>query len=163
MKNRCYPKYSYIVFIILAMIMFMFSIAPLFIETTEGIIIKITWSVLMFLLGIVFIIAAIQHMQYYYFDNNHVIVKSLFGTIVKLNIEKVQVYIEILPTYFSWVMSVERKWICIYDESIIGNFLYRFKSGCSNRRKYKRIQIVFNESNEKNIVQYLKINKRQIF
>ena len=39
----------------------------------------------------------------------------------------------------------------------------KFKFGCSNKNRFKRIQIVFNEKNRKFIEQYLKINKREIY
>ena len=117
----------------------------------------------MFLFAITFIVGAIQYMQWYYFEDNYIIVRSLFGTIIKLNMEKAQAYIETLPTSFSWATVIDKRWICIYDENIINNFMHRFKSGCSNDKKHKRIQIIFNQNNIENISQRLKINKRQIF
>ena len=142
-------------FAILSIVMFLLAIAPIFIKTNEGIVIKIIWSVLMFLLGMICMIGAIQYMQYYCFENGKIVVKSLFGKIVELNINAVQVSIETLPTYFSWVTSIDKKWICIYDESVFNNILYKFKSGCSNKKKQKKIQIVLNQNNKKVIEQYL--------
>ena len=158
MKNRCYPKYSCAVFILLAAISFVLSVGPLFIWTNDALFVKILWSASMTLLGIVFTTGAIQYMQYYCFEGNNIVVKSLFGTIVKLNIEKAQIHIETLPTYFSWIASIDEKWICIYDESISVNVLNRFKSGCSNGRKHKRIQIIFTEANMRLIEHHLSTN-----
>ena len=163
MKNRCYPKYSFVLYFILSAVMLVFSAGPLFIKTNEGLFVKIIWSTLMLALGIVFAISAIRCMQYFYFENDNIVVRSLFGTIVELNIKKVKVYVETLPTYFSWISSIDIKWICIYDETIANNLMNKFKFGCSNKNRFKRIKIVFNEKNSKFIEQYLKINKREIY
>ena len=69
MKTRCYPKYSYIAFIVLSIIMFVFSIAPLMIKTDEDIIVKTSWSLIMAIMGViefVIIVAA------FYFAKKHI-------------------------------------------------------------------------------------------
>ena len=72
--------------------------------------------------------------------------KSAFADVpMKLldeSLNKLESFIE-LQTYFSWVASINRKWICIYDNS---KYIPKFKSGCSNGKKYKRIQVIY--SNE---------------
>ena len=117
----------------------------------------------MIFFGVIMVIDAIHNMQYYYFEDNSIIVRSLFGIIVKLELNKVKAYIETLPTYSSWVVCLDETWICIYDVSISDNYLYRFKHGCSNKRKYKRIQIVFTEKNINKIKQYIQISPRNVF
>ena len=154
MKTRCYPKYSYIAFIVLSIIMFVFSIAPLIIKADEDIIAKTSWSLIMAIMGVIFIIASIQYMQYYYVDGNYIVVKAAFGTIMKLDALNIQISIETLPTYFSWIVSIDKKWICIYDKILQNENLFKFQSGCSNNKKLKRIQIIYNEKNIKAIEQW---------
>lgn len=105
----------------------------------------------MLIMSVIFMISSIQNMQYYYIDGNYIVVKSAFGTIMKLDAFNIQVSIETLPTYFSWIGSVEKKWICIYDKSLQNDNSLRFKSGCSNNKKLKRIQIIYNDMNKKAI------------
>lgn len=163
MKNRCYPKYCYVLYIILSSISFLFAAAPLFIKTNDEPLIKIIVSTSMTIFGIIMFIGAMYDMQYYYFKDDNIIVKSLFGIVVKLDVNKVNVYIEMLPTYQSRGMAIDKAWICIYDESISDKFSYKFKSGCSNKRKYKRIQIIYTDNNWDLINQHIKITPRTIF
>ena len=158
MKNRCYPKYSYWIFVVLAMVEYALSLLPLLFKTDEQFA-QIVWSVLMLALGVAFSVAAIRSMQYYYFEDNYLIVRSLFGTIVKLDVKEVWVCIETLPTYSSWVGTIQKEWICIYDNSTTD----RFKAGCTNRKKHNRAQIVLTEKNKRIVEQYLKIDTRKIF
>lgn len=155
MKKRCYPKYSYIIFIVLSVVLFIFSAVPLFIKTNEETAPKIIWSAVMLFLSITFILASIQYMQYYCFEDDYLIVKSAFGTIMKLNIPDIQAVEELLPTYFSSFFTIEIRWICIYDKSISDNFLSKFKSGCSNNKKIKRIQIIYTDENAEIIKQFI--------
>ena len=155
MKTKCYPKYSYVSFIALSVIALVFSICPFIIKTNDDIVTKIIWSLIMLLFGVIFIIASIQYMQCYYIDGNDVVVKSAFGIIMKLNALNVEVCVESLPTYSSWVLSVDKKWICIYDKSLTNLGLSKFKSGCSNNKRFKRIQIIYTDENKKTIEQWI--------
>ena len=163
MKNRCYPKCFYVLYIILSAILFLFAAAPLFIKTDDELLMWIIWSTSMTIFGIITLIGAIYYMQYYYFEDDNIIVKSLFGIVVKLDVNKVNVYIEMLPTYLGARNPIDVHWICIYDESISDNFSYKFKSGGSNKRKYKRIQIIYTDNNWDLINQHIKITPRTIF
>lgn len=159
MKKRCYPKYSYIIFFILAFLMLLFSMGPSIIKTEEGLEIKILFSSIMIFFSLMMTVGGILHLQYFYIEDNILYVKTLFGTITKLDLNNARAYIELLPTYFSWITSIDVKWICIYDNNL--NILSKFKSGCSNKKNKKRIQIVFNEENIKIIERYIQIEKRK--
>lgn len=159
MKNRCYPKFSYILMMVLAMVEFAFAAGPFFFQTNEGALFKIIWCSSMSLFGVILLLGAIQYMQYYYFEGDDIVVRSLFGIVVKLNIHRVNTYIECLPTYS--YSGIHEKWICIYDESIQGRSP-RFKSGCSNSKKHKRIQIILTEKNLSIIKQHLEIKKDKV-
>ena len=159
MKKRCYPRYSYIMFIILSILMFIFSTGPMFFKTNENVVIKIVWSLIMLLLGVVFLISAMWYMQYYYFEDDKLIVKTIFGKVVELDTRHVQVDIETLPTYFSWVIAIDKKWICIYDKNSLNINFDKFESGCSNRKGIKRIQIIYSEQAELIINQIINFNR----
>ena len=160
MKKRCYPKYSYISFFVLATVLLLFSIGPLVIKTDEAMGIKILFSSVMAFFSLMMTLAGILYLQYFYIENNIIYVKSGFGIITKLDLNNAKAYIEILPTYFSWVTSIDEKWICIYDNSL--NILSKFKSGCSNKKNKKRIQIMFSQENLEIIEKHIKIDTRRI-
>ena len=128
MKKRCYPKYSYIIFFILAFLMLLFSVGPLIIKTEESLEIKILFSSIMIFFSLMMTVGGILYLQYFYIENSILYVKTLFGTITKLDLNNARAYIELLPTYFSWITSIDVKWICIYDNNL--NILSKFKSGC---------------------------------
>lgn len=47
-----------------------------------------------------------------------------------------------LDTYFSWVVSMPKKWICIYNKN---GDCERFKKGFSNKKNIQRIQIIYSK------------------
>jgi hypothetical protein len=107
----------------------------------------------MIIFSILSAFGSILYMQYFEIKDGQISVKSLFGLIIKLNLNDCSASIEILPTYFSWVMSINKKWICIYstDEYI------KFQSGCSNSKKHRRIQIFYSEKNYEKIKKYISV------
>ena len=54
-------------------------------------------------------VGGILYLQYFYIENNILYVKTLFGTITKLDLNNARAYIELLPTYFSWITSIDVK------------------------------------------------------
>lgn len=117
----------------------------------------------MFLLCMVACAIGIQYMQVFYFEDGYLIVKSAFGLINKLDINNSVAHIEVLPTYSSWVVSVDEKWICIYDKSISNNIRHRFKSGCANKKGLRKAQIVYSNENKQIVEQFIKIEARNSF
>ena len=163
MKKRCYTQYSYVIWFILAGIMLVFSFGPLLIWADEAIASKLAWCIIMLLFCVVFCISGIHHMQFFYFEESCLVVKSAFGEIVKLDTQNSVAYIEVLPTYSSWAISVDEKWICIYDKSIANSIRHKFKSGCANKKRHQRVQIVFSEENKQIIEKLIKIETRKGF
>lgn len=151
-KNRCYPKYSYIVAFVVAIVLFAFAIGPIFIKTDDKLYIKISWSSLMFCLSVFLFINALILMQYYVIEDGKIIVKSIFGTIISLEISNCFLMIQNLPTYSSWLGVTYKLWICVYVKN---TKISVFKQGCSNKKKYKRIQIIYSEKNSIILSQYL--------
>ena len=125
--------------------------------------IYVLWSSVMLLLGLAFFFGGVQYMQYFYIECDHIIVKSALGTIVELNLYDSVARTETLPTYFSWVFTIDKKWICFYDKSIASSSHNRFNSGCANRKNAKRVQIIDNKENRKAIEQFIKIDDRLAF
>ena len=147
MKNRCYPKYTYIVNFVLSVFCLSLAVASLFIN--ESLPIKIICSVGMLSFSVITLIMALRNMQYFYFADGYLTVKWAFGEIVRLEVSNTVARIEKLITYSSRprkaylskeTVSVYDTWICIYDKSIRNRPERRFISGCSNSKKAKRIQ-----------------------
>jgi len=159
MKKRCYPKYSYIISFVLAIVSLLFSIGPLVIKTNEGIVIKILFSSIMVFFSLMMTFGGILYLQYFYVENNILYVKSIFGIITQLDLNNAKAYIEVLPTYSSWTTSIDEKWICLYDNNL--NILSKFKSGFSNKKNKKRIQIIFNEDNIQIIEKYFEYTHKR--
>ena len=83
-----------------------------------------------------------------------IVCKNCFGVIQKISIEDALCTIQELPTYFNWMTSINKKWICIYCKD--NNF--RFVAGCSNSRKKKGIQIIYTDNNYELIGRVCQIN-----
>jgi len=108
-KNRCYPKYTYLVFYIISTILLIFSAGPIFIKTNEGLFIKILWSSSMIVLAIIMILGALIYMQTYEIDGDKITIQHIFGKIEEIKIEDVFAEIVYLDTYFSWTTSIPKK------------------------------------------------------
>ena len=61
---------------------------------------------------------------------------------MRVNLSQCDLQVTALPTYSSWTSNIFEKWICVYDSTI---HVPRFTKGCSNSRKYGRIQIIYSE------------------
>lgn len=142
-KNRCYPKYSYIVSFIIATILLVFALGPIFIKTDDELYIKLIWSIFMFIFSLVIFINGLILMQYYVIEDGKITVKTIFGTIISLNMSECSLMIQNLPTY-SGNRVTYKKWLCIY---LRNNNVPLFKKGCCNNRKFNRIQIIYSKKN----------------
>ena len=170
MKNRCYPKYTYIVNFVLSV--FCFSLAVKSLVINESLPIKIRWSVGMLGFSVITLIMALRNMQYFYFADGYLTVKWAFGEIVRLEVSNTVARIEKLITYSSRprkaylskeTVSVYDTWICIYDKSIKNRPECMFHRGCSNSKKAKRIQIVCTEKNKELVERYIEISMGKRF
>lgn len=154
-KNRCYPKYSYIVSFALAIVLFIFSLGPMFIKTNDEFYIKIIWSLSMGAFSASSFISALIFMQYYVFKEGRIIIKSIFGTIISLEISNCYLMIQSLPTFSSWTGVIYKQWLCVYLKN---SNTPLFKKGFNNKNKYKRIQIIYSEKNSAILSQFFKSN-----
>ncbi len=154
-KMKCYPKYAYVIYFILSAVLFLFSLVPVLITSNDTVVIKLVWSLSMLVVSVIMLLGAMHNMQHYDFEQGHIVVRSIFGIMVRIKTEDACAYIETLPTYQSWTGTVSMQWICIYDRSMPRNIFTKFQHGCSNSRKKKRIQIIYSEQNKSQIQQYI--------
>lgn len=141
--NNCYPKYAHCIFYIFSGILIFFSVGPWIINTDDLLFVKISWTIIMSIFSILLFFAALWFQQFYIIENGYIICKNCFGKIQEISIENALCIIQELPTYFNWMASINKKWICIYCK----DSAFRFKSGCSNSRKKRGIQIIYSDKN----------------
>lgn len=142
MKKQCYPKYSYMIFFILAFLTMLLSILPLLIKTNDDVIYKLIWSVSMLILSILLFIGGLYYRQFYEIIDENIILSNSFGIMTKIDLNKAIYEIKELDTYFSWAISIPKKWICIYEKE---KKYMKFKSGCSNKKNDFKMQIIYSE------------------
>ena len=157
MKNRCYPKYQYVLSFVLAAVLLMFALGPIVIKTDDKLYIKIIWSSVMFAFSIFSIIYALILMQYYVIEDGKIIVKSVFGPIVSLELSNCFLQIQNLLTDGRSVKRY-KLWLCIY---LKGNSSPIFTKGNCNSKKHKRIQIIYSEKNSAILSQYIQGSIKQ--
>ncbi len=151
-KNRCYPKYSYIVFFALAIVLLILSLIPVIIKTNEELYIILIYSLSIFALSVFSFISAFIYMQYYEIKDGRITIKSIFGTIISLELSNCFLTIQKLPTFFSRSSAIHKLWLCVYLKNSNTPF---FTTGCNNKKKFKRIQIIYTENNSAILSQYL--------
>jgi hypothetical protein len=100
------------------------------------------------------IYAYFYHKQTLICTNDELVLRNPFGVMQILDPMKCIVEITSLPTEYSWVGITNKKWICIYENN---NTIEKFKTGISNNKKHTRIQVIYNESNERIIKNLLKM------
>lgn len=140
MKKKCYPKYSYMLYLLLSILLVIMSILPLFFNTNERALYIILWSGLMIMLALLCLIGFFFNLQYYKLIDNNIIIFNIFGEINKIDLSNAVYEVKDLDSYFSWAISISKKWICIYEKK---QFYNKFSYGCSNKKNNGRIQIIF--------------------
>ena len=78
------------------------------------------------------------------FEDGKIVVKSIFGIIVSLDISDCFLKVQNLPTFSGWGGTTYMRWLCVYQKNRKTPI---FHTGCSNKKKYKRIQIIYSEKN----------------
>lgn len=154
MKKKCYPKYAYYIYYLLSSVIFLFSIGPWIINTNDLLSIKISCSITMLVFSLLLFFSALWNGQFYTIDKGFIVCKNCFCVIQKISIEDAICIIQELPTYFNWMTSTSKKWICIYCK----NSNFRFETGCSNSRKKKGIQIIYTDNNYELIDKLCQVN-----
>ena len=108
MKGRCYPKYSYIIFYVLSIVLLIFALAPIFIGRNDNIYIRIGWSVFMFSSSIICFFGALMQMQTFELKDNVITIRTAFGVLLEMDLKNATIEIVELDTYFSWVTIIQK-------------------------------------------------------
>ena len=84
----------------------------------------------------------LQLTRIYEIIDENIILSNSFGIMTKIDLNKAIYEIKELDTYFSWAISIPKKWICIYEKE---KKYMKFKSGCSNKKNDFKMQIIYSE------------------
>ena len=151
-KVNCYSKIASLIYLVLFILSLICGLLPVVLfKDQDGAILKVTWVIIFSFCILLSIYGILNHRQYLYVKDNKLILKSLLFTIKVLDIDECYYEVTKLQSYYSRIY-ISENWICIYsvDET------KKFKYGFSNGRKYKRIQLTYNESNLEFVDSYVK-------
>lgn len=158
-KANCYSKIAsliYLALLVLSLIVGLLSFV-LF-KVQNGVIFKVIWIIIISFCILFSIFGILHHRQYLYIKGNKLVLKSLLFTIKVLDIDECYYEVARLQSYCGRTYTSEN-WICIYSIDEVEKFRYGF----SNGRKYKRIQLIYNESNLRFVDSCVKKCKNTIF
>lgn len=151
-KANCYSRIASLIYLLLFVLSLIVGFFPfvLFKNQDQGVF-KVIWLITISFCILFSMFGVLHHRQYLYVEKDKLILKSLLFTIKKLDINECYYEVASLQSYYSRIYVSER-WICIYsiDET------KKFRYGFSNGRKYKRIQLTYNENNLKFIDSHIK-------
>ena len=123
----------------------------IFFKEQENVIFKVLWIIIVAFFVCFSIFIIFHYRQYLYVKNSKLILKNSFSKIKELNINDCYYEVTRLQSYFSRKYIFDN-WICIYslDE------MNKFKCGFSNGKKFKGIQLTYNESTLEFVNTYVK-------
>lgn len=151
-KVNCYSKIASLTYLVLFMLSLIVGFLPFMLfKDQNDTIFKVIWLIIFSFCILFSIYGMLHHRQYLYVKDNKLILKSLLFKIKVLVIDECYYEVARLQSYYNRTY-ISENWICIYsiDET------KKFKYGFSNGRKYKRIQLTYNESNLKFVSMYVK-------
>lgn len=151
-KVNCYSKIASLIYLVLFILSLIVGFLPFMLfKDQDGEIFKVIWVIIFSFFILFSIYGILHHRQYLYVKDNKLILKSLLLTIKVLDIDECYYEVTKLQSYYSRTY-ISENWICIYsmDET------KKFKYGFSNGKKYKRIQLAYNENNLKFIDNYVR-------
>ncbi len=142
-KVNCYSKIASLIYLALLILSLIVGFLPFVLfKVQNGVIFKVIWITIISFCILFSIFGILHHRQYLYIKGNKLVLKSLLFTIKVLDIDECYYEVARLQSYYGRTYTSE-KWICIYSIDEVKKFRYGF----SNGRKYKRIQLIYNESN----------------
>jgi len=143
-KIKVYSKYMYLIYLGIGITCLLFGIYFSIDSINQRFVPHVLSYSLFFLMAIVFTYYSGYLNQDLVIYENHIVLKNVFYEMIKIKKSEItDIENHLLPTYQSWVSTLNEKYICIYSESCE----IRFTKGGSNNRKLKRIQVVFSEKN----------------
>lgn len=149
-KLRCYPKLANYLIIFMLIISIIVFFVPLIKFEEETNIYKIIWIIITLLCILYSIFCLIRYSQYIYVKNDKIILRCILYKIVELDVQNCYYVVTSLISDYGRT-SISNLWICIYQKDETKFFKY----GLSNNKKYKRIQIIYNEENLMFIKNYI--------
>lgn len=151
-KVNCYSKIASLIYLVLFVLSLIvgFLLFVLF-KDQNSVIFKVIWIIIISFCILFSVFGILHHRQYLYIKGNKLVLKSLLFTIKVLDIDKCYYEVARLQSYYGRTYTPEN-WICIYSIDEVKKFKYGF----SNGRKYKRIQLTYNESNLRFVDSYVK-------
>ena len=150
-KVNCYSKIASLIFLVLFVLSLIVGFLPFVLfNNQDDMIFKVIWVIIISFCILFSIFGILHYRQYLYIEGNKLVLKSLLFTIKVLDIDECYYEVARLGSYYGRIYTLET-WICIYsiDET------KKFKYGFSNGRKYKRIQLIYNENNLKFVDSYI--------
>ena len=142
-KRRCYPLYSYLIYLVFFILLIPISFLIFSLPSKTG---DATYTILFLaILGFGFVMTFLGFLlnnKFFYIEGNTLIVKNCLYEVMRVNLSQCDLQVTSLPTYSSWTSNIFEKWICVYDTTVC---VPKFMKGCSNSRKYCRIQIIYSE------------------
>lgn len=149
-KLRCYPKTTNYISIFMLIISIIICVVPLIKFEEDSNLYQIIWIIITLLCILYSIFCLIHYSQYIYVKNDKIVLRCILYKIVELDVQNCYYVVTSLLSNYGRTFISDR-WICIYykDETKF------FKYGLSNNKKYKRIQIIYNEENLMFIKNYI--------
>ena len=149
-KLRCYPRLANYLIIFMLIISIITFFVPLIKFEEETNIYKIIWIIITLLCILFLIFCLIYYSQYIYVKDDKITLRCIFYKIVEFDVRNCYYVVTSLVSDYGRT-SISNLWICIYQKDETKFFKY----GYSNNKKYKRIQIIYNEENLKFVKKYL--------
>lgn len=151
-KVNCYSKIASLICLVLFILSLIAGLLPFMLfKEEDGTIFKVIWVIIFSFCILLSIYGILHYRQYLYVKENKLILKSLLLKIKVLDIDECYYEVVSLLSYYGR-KYISEKWICIYSFDETEKFKYSF----SNGRKYKRIQLIYNEKNLKFVETYIK-------
>lgn len=151
-KVDCYSKFASLIYLLLFLLSLIVEFLPFVLFTEQDVgIFKIIWVIIISFCMLLSIFGILNNRQYLYVKENKLILKNLLFTIQILDVDECFYEVSKLQSYYGRAYILE-DWICIYSMKETKKFKYGFSNGI----KYKRIQLVYNETNLKFVDNYVK-------
>ena len=140
--KKSYPSEKYSALFLFSIIFFLSSMLPIYEKSDESISVIIIWICFYGILSLVLLIIGLYNFQFYKIIGDVLILRNVFGKMEEINLNNVVYEIKKLDTKCFMYKTLQKKWICIYEEN--GN-IKKFEKGCSNRKNMHRVQIIYSE------------------
>jgi len=138
LKLKVYSNYMFTLFLIISVLCIGLGLFSMIYYSSEFKMAKFILLVLSNLVGIPLLIYSGYLKQTLYIKGDCLILKNIYKTMVVIKKDEIiKIDIQELPTYYSWVKNIYKKYICIYSKTDND----KFTRGSTNKSGNKRIQL----------------------